>query len=76
MSAHRNTDLQNRIRTVVEQFRPRVAFSCLFGSVARGEDGSLSDIDLGVHFTEEVALAALSRLSGATRRCSAVTSWA
>lgn len=54
---------RDRIIAAVEQFRPRPAFSCLFGSVARGEAGSFSDIDLGVYFTEEVPLVTLSRLS-------------
>lgn len=58
-----HSELVFRARTVLEHFNPRPAFSCLFGSVAREEAGPLSDIDVGVYFSEEVPLTVAARLS-------------
>jgi predicted nucleotidyltransferase len=57
--SHRITHL----RAAIEQFHPQPAFSCLFGSTARGDAGPLSDIDVGVFFAREVPLTVLARLS-------------
>ncbi|MFP4068529.1 MAG: nucleotidyltransferase domain-containing protein, partial [Spirochaetaceae bacterium] len=47
MNSDKNATLRSRLTAVIEQFEPRPAFSCLFGSAARGEAGRLSDVDVG-----------------------------
>jgi predicted nucleotidyltransferase len=43
---HRARDIQNQIRAVAERFEPTPLAVWMFGSVARGEDQPLSDLDL------------------------------
>lgn len=43
---HRARDIQNQIRAAAERFDPAPLAVWMFGSVARGEDQPLSDVDL------------------------------
>jgi predicted nucleotidyltransferase len=48
----------------VKRLRPQPAFSCLFGSAAQDRLTPVSDIDVGLYFTEEVELLELGGLAG------------
>ncbi len=45
-------DLAQRLATVVGRAGPEIDCAYLFGSFARGESGPLSDIDVGILFSE------------------------
>lgn len=49
------------LRTALEQ-EPSVSLAYLFGSVARGQDGPSSDIDIAVCFADDVGLVELGAL--------------